>query len=222
VQIAEDEEIVAVHGRVAAAMLLHIDTVPALRLSHLTEAERRAYVLADNKLALNAGWDREMLAIELQGLVDLVFDIEFTGFSLAEVDIVLDEARDSATDGADTSIEDIIPLYRHDGPSVTRSGDLWVLGRHKLVCGDARDAGAYAALLGDEGVDLIFCTILRSMAMSAAWDASATATLRWSWGRWIGSNSRVSCSILFGSRRRPAATVRSRSFAWIGAIWVSS
>jgi hypothetical protein len=138
-------------------MLLGIDTVPALRLSHLTEAERRAYVLADNKLALNAGWDREMLAIELQGLVDLVFDVEFTGFSLAEVDIVLDEARESATDGADTSIEDIIPPYRHDGPSVTRSGDLWVLGRHKLVCGDARDAGAYAALLGDEGVDLIFC-----------------------------------------------------------------
>ena len=152
VLMAEDGEIVAGHGRVAAAMLLGIDTVPALRLSHLTEAERRAYVLADNKLALNAGWDREMLAIELQGLVDLVFYVEFTGFSLAEVDIVLDEARESATEGADTSIEDIIPPYRHDGPSVTRSGDLWVLGRHKLVCGDGRDAGAYAALLGDEGV----------------------------------------------------------------------
>jgi ParB-like chromosome segregation protein Spo0J len=78
VLIAEDGEIVAGHGRVAAAMLLGIDTVPALRLSQLTEAERRAYVLAENKLALYAGWDREMLAIELQGLVDLVFDVEFT------------------------------------------------------------------------------------------------------------------------------------------------
>ena len=95
--IADDGEIVAGHGRVAAAKLLGIETVPVVRLSHLSEAERRAYVIADNKLALNAGWDREMLAIELQGLVDLDVEIELTGFSLAEVDIVLDEARESAT-----------------------------------------------------------------------------------------------------------------------------
>jgi hypothetical protein len=157
VLIADDDGIVAGHGRVAAAKLLGIEAVPAVRLSHLSEAERRAYVIADNKLALNAGWDREMLAIELQGLVDLDFEIELTGFSLAEVDIVLDEARESATDGADASVEDNIPTYRHEGPAVTQPGDLWMLGRHKLICGDAREAGAYAALLGDETVDLI-CT----------------------------------------------------------------
>src|SRR6267378_2661305 len=67
----------------------------------------------------NAGWDREMLAIELQGLVDLDFEIELTGFSLAEVDIVLDEARESATDGADASVEDTIPPYRHEAPTVS-------------------------------------------------------------------------------------------------------
>jgi hypothetical protein len=77
--IADDGEIVAGHGRLAAAKLLDLETVPTLRLSHLTETERRAYVIADNKLALNAGWDREMLAIELQGLVDLDFEIELTG-----------------------------------------------------------------------------------------------------------------------------------------------
>jgi DNA modification methylase len=142
---------------VAAAKLLGIEAVPAVRLSHLNEAERRVYVIADNKLALNAGWDRELLAIELQGLVDLDFEIELTGFSLAEVDIVLDEARESATDGADASIEDDIPTYRHDGPAVTRPGDRWKLGRHGLICGDARDMSAYGALLGDEPVDLI-CT----------------------------------------------------------------
>jgi DNA modification methylase len=157
VLIADDGEIVAGHGRVAAAKLLGIEAVPAVRLSHLTEVERRAYVVADNKLALNAGWDRELLAIELQGLVDLDFEIELTGFSLAEVDIVLDEARESAPDGVDASIEDNIPAYRHEGPAVTQAGDLWVLGRHKLICGDARDASSYAALLGDEVVDLI-CT----------------------------------------------------------------
>jgi hypothetical protein len=157
VLIADDDGIVAGHGRVAAAKLLGIETVPVVRLSHLSEAERRAYVIADNKLALNAGWDREMLAIELQGLLDLDFEVELTGFSLAEVDIVLDEARESAPDGADASIEDTIPPYRHEGPAVTRAGDLWMLGRHRLICGDAREAGAYAALLGDEVVDLI-CT----------------------------------------------------------------
>ena len=157
VLIADDGEIVAGHGRVAAAKLLGIVTVPAVRLSHLSEVERRAYVIADNKLALNAGWDRELLAIELQGLVDLDFEVELTGFSLAEVDIVLDDARESAPDGADASIEDNIPAYRHEGPAVTQPGDLWILGRHKLICGDARETAAYAALLDDEVVDLI-CT----------------------------------------------------------------
>ncbi|MFZ1962449.1 MAG: DNA methyltransferase [Roseiarcus sp.] len=157
VLIADDGEIVAGHGRVAAAKFLGIETVPAVRLSHLNEAERRAYVIADNKLALNAGWDRETLAIELQGLVDLNFEIELTGFSLAEVDIVLDEARESAPNGGDAANEDTIPAYRHEGPSVTRPGDLWTLGRHKLFCADARDADAYASLLGADIVDLI-CT----------------------------------------------------------------
>jgi hypothetical protein len=155
--IADDGEIVAGHGRLAAAKLLGLKTVPTLRLSHLNEAERRAYVIADNKLALNAGWDREMLAIELQGLVDLDFKIELTGFSLAEVDIVLDEARESAPDGADASVEDTIPPYRQDTPAVSKVGDLWLLGRHKLICGDARDGGAYDLLMGDDVVDLI-CT----------------------------------------------------------------
>jgi hypothetical protein len=112
-------------------------------------------VIADNKLALNAGWDHDMLAIELQGLIELDFEIELTGFSLAEVEIVLDEARESATAGADAATEDTIPSYREDGPA-SRPGDVWMLGRHKLICGDARDAKAYAALLGGETIDLIF------------------------------------------------------------------
>src|ERR1700730_10174864 len=98
-----------------------------------------------------------MLAIELQGLVDLDFEIELTGFSLAEVDIVLDEARESAPDGADASIEDNVRPYRHEETASPQPADLWILERHKLICGDAREAGAYAALLGDEVVDLI-CT----------------------------------------------------------------
>ena len=87
--ISDNNEIIAGHGRVEAAKLLRIESVPTVRLSHLTESERRAYVIADNKLAQNAGWDREVLAIELEALVDVEFDIELTGFSLAEIDILM-------------------------------------------------------------------------------------------------------------------------------------
>jgi DNA modification methylase len=156
VLVAEDGEIVAGHGRVAAAKTLRLETVPVLRLAHLSETERRAYILADNKLALNAGWDNELLAIELQGLIDAEFELETTGFSLGEVEIILDEASDSAPVGADSSEDDVIPAYRQDRPAVTKPGDLWILGRHKLLCGDARDDKGYSRLLGEETVDLIF------------------------------------------------------------------
>ena len=156
VLISDNGLIIAGHGRVEAAKLLKIERVPILRLSHLSDAERRAYILADNKLAQNAGWDREILAIELQGLIELDFDVELTGFSLAEAEIVLDEACDSAVGGADPTAEDRIPAYEGDGPAVNRPGDLWILGRHRLICGDARDANAYATLLGNESVNLIF------------------------------------------------------------------
>jgi len=97
VLISDDNEIIAGHGRVEAAKLLGQVSVPTLRLSHLTAAQRRAYVIADNKLALNAGWDGEALALELQALVDLDFDVELTGFSLAEMEILIDEAAESST-----------------------------------------------------------------------------------------------------------------------------
>ena len=104
VLISDDDEIIAGHGRVEAAKLLGLQSVPTLRLSHLDAAQRRAYVIADNKLALNAGWDRDVLAIELQALIDLDFGVEITGFSLAEVELVIEEARELSPDpepGAD-------------------------------------------------------------------------------------------------------------------------
>lgn len=153
VLISDDSEIMAGHGRVLAAQQLGMAEVPALRLSHLSPEERRAYVLADNKLALNAGWDQELLAIELQGLIDLGFDVELTGFSLAEVDFTLDAAADSNSD-AQPGPEDQIPEVPE--AATTRRGDVWVLGRHKLICGDAREASDYDSLLSGEVIDLIF------------------------------------------------------------------
>jgi DNA methylase/ParB-like nuclease domain len=156
VLIGDDGEIIAGHGRVEAARLLGLESVPTVRLAHLDAAQRRAYVLADNKLALNAGWDRELLAIELQGLIDLAFDVELTGFSAAEIDIVLDEAREGSPDGA-AEPEDQVPFAPDDpATAVTRPGDVWCLGRHRLICGDARDRAVFDLLMGDERADLIF------------------------------------------------------------------
>jgi ParB-like chromosome segregation protein Spo0J len=90
VLIDDNGQIMAGHGRVAAANLLGLAEVPVVRLSHLSEGEKRAYVLADNKLAENAGWDREILAIELQGLIDLGISVEDIGFEIAETDLILD------------------------------------------------------------------------------------------------------------------------------------
>jgi DNA modification methylase len=152
--VSDELEILAGHGRAAAAELIGMGQVPVVRLSDLSPAERKAYVLADNKLALNAGWDREVLAIELQGLIDLGFEVETTGFALGEIEVILAEAAESAPTETIDGAEDEIPVV--EDAAVSRSGDIWRARRHRILCGDARDKAAYDALLGDERIDLIF------------------------------------------------------------------
>ena len=151
VLIDDAGQIVAGHGRVEAAKLLGLQTVPTVRLSHLSASEKRAYILADNKLALKAGWDREILAIELQELVQENFEIELTGFDSAEADLIIEEAAD---DGS-ASDEDELPAPAA-GPTTSRPGDLWVLGRHRLLCADARDRNAYDKLMEAEKAEFVF------------------------------------------------------------------
>jgi len=156
VLVGENGEIIAGHGRVEAAKLLGLEKVPTVRLAHLNPAQRRAYVLADNKLALNAGWDRQLLGIELQGLIDIDFDVELTGFSSTEIDLVLDEAGEGSPNDP-TDVEDEIPLSTNDpATAITRTGDVWCLGRHRLICGDARDRVVFDLVMGHERADLIF------------------------------------------------------------------
>ena len=139
VLIDQANTILAGHGRVEAAKLLGLPAVPCLRIEHMTQAQKRAYVIADNKLALNAGWDEEMLAEELKGLLatedlgDLGFDIGVIGFEIAEIDalvegLVPEEAGDPE--------EDVVPDL---APRRVSPGDLWQLGPHRLTCGDALD-----------------------------------------------------------------------------------
>lgn len=152
VLVSDEFEIVAGHGRWLGAKQLGLTSIPAVQLSSMSEADRRAYVLADNKLASLAGWDNDLLAIELQGLLDLGYvDLEITGFSLGEIDKVLDEAADKAEEPGP---EDVLPEASASEP-VTRTGYIWTLGAHRLICGDARAAEDYAALLADEPVDLV-------------------------------------------------------------------
>lgn len=148
VLISDDNEIIAGHGRVMAAKELKMLEVPVLRLSHLSAKERRAYILADNKIAENAGWDDELLAIELQGLLDIDFDLEITGFDTGEIDVILDGGTGSETVAADEKL-DLIPDLT-DELAVTMVGDLWELGSHKLLCGDATKTKHIEALCNDK------------------------------------------------------------------------
>jgi DNA modification methylase len=144
--------VIAGHGRVKAAELLGMESVPTIRLECMSEAQKRAYVIADNKLAENAGWDRQLLALELQYLseLNLDFDLTVTGFQTAEIDLLIGEA--SATDEA----LDELPAIDESAPPVSQPGDLWILGRHRLLCGDARRTESLELLLGGKLAQVVF------------------------------------------------------------------
>jgi hypothetical protein len=145
-----ENRIVAGHGRVAAAKRLGITTVPTIRLDGLTKEQIRAYVIADNKLAENAGWDREILAIEFQELFALDFlDITVTGFETTEIDLILAEAKTAAE-------EEPTPEPDFDQEPVTKPGDLWLLGKHRVICGNSLRESTYRELLGRRRAAMVF------------------------------------------------------------------
>ncbi len=151
--VDKDNVIIAGHGRVEAAKQLGLYMVPVIRLEHLSEDQKRAYILADNRLAEKAGWDREILKIELQHLVlvDAGFDVSITGFEMAEIDVLIDEGQDAGKDDPADKVPAIEP-----GPAVTRLGDIWNIGRHRLICGDATDSATYARLLDGATAQMVF------------------------------------------------------------------
>jgi len=155
VLIDSDLGVIAGHGRIEAAKLLGIGEVPTIRLDHMTEAQKRAYVIADNRLAENAGWDRELLALELQYLsdLDLDFDSTITGFETAEIDVLIQGIDlDGTSDRSDE-----VPEIDDSVPPVTRAGDLWLLGGdHKLLCADATKAESFDSLLQAEKAQMVF------------------------------------------------------------------
>ena len=148
VLIDEANGIIAGHGRVLAARKLKLTEVPCIRLAHLTEAQKRAYVIADNKLALNAGWDEAMLKLELADLKALDFDLNLTGFNTDEIDALLaKKGTEGLTDPDDTPEPPVEP--------VTRLGDVWVCGQHRVMCGSSLEMTAMERLCGDQRVDML-------------------------------------------------------------------
>ena len=150
--IDSENTILAGHGRVAAAELLGMEEVPCIRIESMTAEEKRAYVIADNKLALNAGWDEQLLAEELKTLseLDLGFDISITGFSIAEVDNLVDGVvSEEPGDPAD----DMLPA---EAPPRCNPGDLWQMGPHRLICGNSLDHATVAALMSGEQAQMVF------------------------------------------------------------------
>lgn len=150
--IDAEGRVLAGHGRLAAAKLLGMECVPTLCLAHLNEVERRAYILADNKLAEKAGWDRELLAIEFGELAGLLetegLDFTSTGFETAEIDGLLGDLG-----APEQEPEDAVP---ERGPPVVAPGDLWILGKHRLICADARDPVALARLMDGQKARMVF------------------------------------------------------------------
>jgi len=143
--------VIAGHGRLLAARKLGMTEVPVVPMTHLTEIQRRALILADNKLGENASWDDELLGLELAELKGAGVDLAITGFSAEEwASLIAGEESDNAGHTDDDAVPDV-----EDTP-VSRPGDVWLLGEHKLLCGDATKADTYNALLGDELADMVF------------------------------------------------------------------
>ncbi len=146
-----DGVIVAGHGRLSAAQKLGIPTVPVVVLDHLTPTQRRALVIADNRIAENAGWDEAMLQVELAALQDEDFDLALTGF---DADALADLMAGEETTSEGQTDDDAAPEVPET--PVSKPGDVWVCGEHRVLCGDATDADAYAMLLGGEVADMVF------------------------------------------------------------------
>jgi len=148
--VDETGTILAGHARLEAAKRLSMTTVPTLCISGLTAAQKRAYAIADNRLAELAGWDEGVLRLEFADLIDLGFEVDKTGFEIGEIDLLITDSNTSAADLAD----DRIPAV-HPGPAVTRPGDLWLLGGHRLLCANALDPASYLRLMDGETAGIV-------------------------------------------------------------------
>ena len=147
--IDKDYNIIAGHGRVMAAREEGIKEVPCVLVEHLTDAQKKAYILADNRLAMDAGWDDEMLVLELENLKELDFDMDLTGFDAAEIDELFSNIHDKDVQDDDFDVDAAL-----EEEPISKQGDIWLLGRHRLICGDSTKAEIYEKLMEGKKANL--------------------------------------------------------------------
>ena len=157
--------IIAGHGRVLASQKLKLAMVPVIELGHLTDAQRRAYILADNRMALDAGWDADLLKLELLSLKDEGFDLELTGFGLDEIGELLNDGTEGLTDPDDVPEVPAVP--------VSVLGDVWILGRHRLVCGSSTEADTVSKALNGVTPHLMVTDPPYGVEYDASWREKA-------------------------------------------------
>ena len=148
--IDRDFNVIAGHGRILAAKAENISEVPCVFVDYLNEAQKKAYILADNRMAMDAGWDEELLKIEIESLQAEDFDLSLTGFDEKELASIFDSDTDAKDDDFDVEAE-------LEKPCITKQGDIWILGRHKVICGDSTEPSTFEKLLSDTKVNLV-CT----------------------------------------------------------------
>jgi DNA modification methylase len=151
--IDTEDTIIAGHGRLEAAKLLKMETVPTLCISHLSPEQNRALMMADNRLAELAGWDEDILAIEFQDLMNLNldFDVTLTGFDAPQIDMIIMKQRATEDEESDDQV-----IMDEQDPVVSRPGDLWLAGDHRIYCGNALESESYAQLMQGDTADLVF------------------------------------------------------------------
>ena len=148
--IDRDFNVIAGHGRILAAKAENISEVPCVFVDYLNDAQKKAYILADNRMAMDAGWDEELLKIEIESLQAEDFDLSLTGFDEKELASIFDSDTDAKDDDFDVEAE-------LEKPCITKQGDIWILGRHKVICGDSTEPSTFEKLLSDTKVNLV-CT----------------------------------------------------------------
>ena len=146
--IDRDFNVIAGHGRIMAAKEEGIKKVPCVFAEHLSEAQKKAYILADNRMAMDAGWDEELLRVEIESLQDMDFDLGLTGFDEKELSAIFNNGVEAKEDDFDVSAE-------LEKPTFTKKGDVWLLGKHRLVCGDSTKADVYETLMQGEKANLV-------------------------------------------------------------------
>ena len=149
--IDREFNVIAGHGRILAAKAENISEVPCVFVDYLNDAQKKAYILADNRMAMDAGWDEELLKIEIESLQAEDFDLSLTGFDETEI------AELFADDNDDVKDDDFDIEGELEKPCITKQGDIWILGRHKVICGDSTEPSTFEKLLSDTKVNLV-CT----------------------------------------------------------------